>query len=118
MNFTLPSGLKVVLKSLSRKKAKELNQLKKLTMKLMRKVDSKDEAVAEKAAEDLFELNGAEKRAELILGLYPDLAANDDMDQRDLLMLMTVTEDYTNNVPEAVIKNLSRSGSPAQTSTE
>lgn len=113
MKITLPSGIKITVKSLPRKKYRELMELKKTTTRLLKKVEKGDED----SALELLEMGGGEKREKIIFTVYPGLDF-DAMDQRDLSYLITATEDYSRGVPEAEIKNYLKSGGAEATPTE
>ena len=114
MEFILPSGKTITLKSFPRARHLELARLH-----AARKAD--EQRVAEGDAEALERILSDDfftKREAYIADLYPDLAPWDDLPNRDAQAVIDATWSYSIGFPEDEIKNWSRSGATSQPRTE
>ena len=100
------SNQEVVLKSLPRKKWKELRNLRQEFTVLSLKADKG----ADEDVEALRDFDLETKREDLILSIYSDIKDPDDLTQRDVVILCNATETYTAGASEASVKNLWMSG--------
>jgi ABC-type transporter Mla subunit MlaD len=118
MIVTLPAcGKDVEVQSLSRANAKRVGQIDGKVSSLLNSAKASDTVKEDKdaAVEEMTAL--LDEKESLVAELYPEFDFA-QLGNRDVITLITVTMDYSLNVPEEEIKNWLRSGNGETTRTE